>query len=184
MPHGFRPLTDTAQAQTMIWPTLVPLVPREAAVYFYQRSPIDTPAEVDPQIDAAAAISLQYLRVKDPALMNTIIQIAKLHRERSINWVNDQIANANGPPPANVIGALLTLISHTGLSRPQHAPRRYPQSPLTHGEFSNLFGNIRVLPSDLYFLYQVVELKGGVEWLAAEKFDQELPLRLMINKYC
>lgn len=165
----------------MIWPTLVPLVPRDQAIYFYRRSPIDTPYEVDPQIDAAAAVSLQYLRSRDPNLVNSIVQIGKTHRDRSIEWVNDQITNARGPPPTNVIGALLTLVSHTGLGRPS-VRSRYRQSPMRHGEFSDLFGTITVLPADVRFLHKVVELKGGIEWLGNDTFDHELPLRLMLNK--
>lgn len=169
-------------AQTMIWPSMVPLVPREQATFFYRRSPIDTPTEIDHQIDAAAAITLQYIRPKDPATVNQIIAIGKEHRQRSINWVNDQIANANGPPESKVIAALLSLISHSGLKKP-NISHKYPTTPLIMAEFASLFGSSRVLTEDVQFLHSVVEMKGGDDWVGSNVIDQDMPLRLMLNHF-
>jgi hypothetical protein len=165
----------------MIWPAMVPLVPHNLAAYFYRRSPVDSPYEIDYQVDAAAAISLQYVRTKHRELRLQIAEVGRRHRERSIAWVNSEIVNASGPPPSNVVGALLSLISHSGLSPPQ-ASSRYRQSPMGMGEFSNLFGSNRVLPDDMRFLYQVVELKGGDKWIGSDVPDQDLPLRLMLSQ--
>lgn len=165
----------------MIWPALVPLVPRDQATLFYQRSPVDAPLEIDHQIDAAAAIALQYLRPRNQAVVNQIIAIGKEHRQRSITWVNNQIAEARGPPDSKIIAALLSLISHSGLKQPGKQSR-YPESPLVLGEFSALFSPSRVLPEDMRFLYQIVDLKGGEEWIGSDTVDQDLPLRLMLNQ--
>ena len=165
----------------MIWPSLVPLVPHDQAAHFYRRSPVDSPSEIDYQIDAAAAISLQYLRTKDPTLQSQIMAAGKKHRNRSITWLNENIANASGPPASNVVAALLSLVSHSGLREP-FSYSRYRQSPMLMGEFSSLFGASRVLPEDMKFLYQVVELKGGEEWVGCDTIDQDLPLRLMLNQ--
>lgn len=165
----------------MIWPSLVPLVPQDQAAYFYRRSPVDSPSEIDHQIDAAAAISLQYVRSKDPVLLAQIAATGRKHRNQSIQWVNSKVANACGPPPSNVVAALLSLVSHSGLRQPWNYSR-YRQSPMVMGEFSSLFGASRVLPEDMKFLYQVVELKGGDQWIGSDTIDQDLPLRLMLNQ--
>jgi hypothetical protein len=165
----------------MIWPAMVPLVPQDLAAFLYRRSPVDSPYEIDYQIDAAASISLQYVRSGDHTLRTQIIASGKQHRERAIAWVNSNVNNASGPPLSNVVGALLLLISHSGLSPPQ-VYTKYRLSPMAMGEFSALYGSVRVLPEDMRFLYQVVELKGGDSWVGSDVVDQDLPLRLMLNQ--
>jgi hypothetical protein len=168
-------------AQTSIWPTLVPLVPREQATFFYRRSAIDTPEQISHQIDAAAAITVQYVKMKDRESANEIIAIGKAHRLRSITWVNNQIVNANGPPDSAVIAALMSLVSHSGLQRPD-VRRRYRVEPELMAEFASLFSSIRILSDDIEFLHAVVEMKGGDAWIGSETIDRDLPLRLMLNQ--
>jgi hypothetical protein len=177
------PLTRCA-AQTLIWPAMVPLVPSHIAAFFYRRSPVDSPSEIDHQIDAAAAISLAFIQAHSPrdrCLLPQIAAIGRKHRERSIAWVNSKVVNAHGPPPSNVVGALLSLVSHSGLGSPQ-IQTKWRLSPLAMGQFSALFGSSRVLPEDMRFLHAVVELKGGDSWVASEIMDEDMPLKLMLNQ--
>ena len=161
---------------------MVPLVPREQAVLFYRRSPIDTPSEIDHQIDAAAAIALASLQPKDHHHAAEIIALGKKHRQRSIAWVNESIANATGPPESKLIGALVSLASHSGLQKPSQQ-YKYPTSPVFSRQFVSLFGAVNILDEDVKFLHSIVELKGGTDWVGSNVIDRDLPLRLVLNRY-
>lgn len=163
---------------------MVPLVPSNLAALFYRRSPVDSPSEIDHQIDAAAAISLALIRTHSPSdrhLLPQISAIGRKHRERSIAWVNSKVIDAHGPPPSNVVGALLSLVSHSGLGSPP-TRSKWPVSPIVLGQLSAVFGASRVLPEDMRFLYSIVELKGGDGWISNGAMDEDMPLKLMLNQ--
>ncbi len=95
-------------------------------------------------------------------IIHEAIKIRKLHRQKSIAWINRELINASGPPIDLVTAAVIALIYHTR-ERNVYSYQKYRQTPLVTAQSLHIYGGCTTLPADLRFLLKLVELRGGID---------------------
>lgn len=154
----------------VLWPALIPLSPAKQVSTWWRRQHVREPHTVDQQIAAISSYALKDASITDPAQLNIILQYRKRARARTLKWINDQVNDASGPPPAEVVHATISLMTHDN-EREVLTYTDYPQSPFTKVQNLHIHGAVNTLPQDVAFLKKLVDLANGPEGLRSPQMN-------------